>query len=70
MFKKKKAKETIKQQEETATIPEIEEKPEETIPQAKLLTEMTEPERFAHLYSESVKTNELLVELLEIAREE
>ena len=70
MFKKKKEKEVIKKEEETATIIEKETKPEEELPQAKLLIDMTEPERFIHIYNEISEIKILLAELVEVAKAE
>lgn len=69
VFKKKKSKEETKN-EETATVANKEQKPEETQPQGKLLIDMTEPERFIYVYQELIEIKTLMAELVQIVKEE
>ncbi len=68
MVFKKKAKEI--KQEETATITQKEVKPEVEEPKAKLLIDMTEPERFMQIYSLLANIEIKLNELVEVAKQE
>ena len=70
MFKKKKPTKEEIQAQETATVADKQEKPDEEITQGKLLVEMTEPERFTLIYGELSTIRGLLEELITIAKEE